>query len=202
MLLDMNRGRSCVFADDCDFPIHRAPPAGLSTYRDKRRIARGSRIPAPVCILHIKIGYRSPQKGIIRPGTGCRKICCREAHDFHCDDIFSFREEGSNVHRVHKPGLQVHGLLWTLLHKCPVHIELVAGVGGNPDDILLRKIFLCDFKNPSEIYEPSIGIILCCPLRRPDEVRFQHLTSVHVSPRKGISGYHYILHCKGIHGRR
>ena len=104
----------------------------------------------------------------------------RIAPHFRGNDIFSFPQKGRDVRAIPEPFRTADCLLRPFLNEAPVHIQLVSGVRADGDEVLIRPDLFKEEASP-KINGHRFQFIVLCPIRRPDQIGFQHLP-IHCRP--------------------
>ncbi|MEE0485245.1 MAG: hypothetical protein UDB69_03225 [Faecalibacterium sp.] len=112
-------------------------------------------------VLNVQAGGIGAIQGII--------LACRKAQHLNRHNVCPRHKVGRSIGSINKPFFLIQGLLWPLLNKLPVYIQLIAGIRGDLDlffggQCVVHHHFL------AEIYNAGIAVIFRYPIWQPDPV--------------------------------
>lgn len=76
-------------------------------------------------VLNVQAGGIGAVQGII--------LACRKAQHLNRHNVCPRHKVGRSIGSINKPFFLIQGLLWPLLNKLPVYIQLIAGIRGDLD---------------------------------------------------------------------
>lgn len=114
-------------------------------------------------VLNVQAGGIGAVQGII--------LACRKAQHLNRHNVCPRHKVGRSVGSINKPFFLIQGLLWPLLNKLPVYIQLLAGIRGDLDfffggQCIVHHHFL------AEIYNAGIAVIFRYPIWQPAVLLF------------------------------